>query len=124
MVIRNKSCLAPRFHRSASNACALVLLAGLVAARPAAADCLLPPPPSKIPNGTTASEQEMVAAMQTLQQYNGDVTVYLKCIEFEARQNRLPEGLRVAKHNDAVSQLEQIADKFNEQVRIFKSKHG
>ena len=56
------------------------------------ADCVLPPAPSKIPDGKTASEQEMVTAMQTLKEYNGDVDTYLKCLEFEAKQNRLSAG--------------------------------
>jgi len=100
-------------------------LAAAVVAVPAyAGDCLLPPPPSKIPDGTTASEQEMVIAMQTLKQYDGDVNVYLKCLDFEQRRNELsPEALET-KHNAAVAELQSIADKFNAQVRVFKSKHG
>ena len=100
------------------------LVAALIGALPAYADCVLPPPPSKIPDGTSASEQEMVSAMQTLKSYDGDVNVYLKCLEFEEKQNRLTSGDRESKHNAAVAQLEKIAAKFNEQVRVFKSKHG
>lgn len=109
-MIRTKICAA----------CAVAFLASL----PAFADCTLPPPPSKVPNGTTASEQEMVAAMNTLKEYNGDVTVYLKCLDYEVRQNRMAASVRDAKNNSAVSELQSIADKFNQQVRAFKSKHG
>ncbi len=91
---------------------------------PVYADCVLPPAPSKIPDGSTASEQEMVTAMQTLKQYNGDVETYLKCLEFEARQNRLSKMDEDKRHNDAVDTMSKIAAKFNEQVRTFKARSG
>jgi hypothetical protein len=89
---------------------------------PAFADCNLPPAPSKIPDGTSANEQEMISAMQTLKAYNGDVDVYLKCLEFETKQNRLSSDEHAKKHNTAVTTLEKVAAKFNEQVRVFKAK--
>jgi len=98
--------------------------AAILSPLPALADCTLPPPPSKIPNGSTASEQDMIAAMNTLKEYNGDVTVYLKCLDYEVRQNRMAAGLRDSKNNDAVAALQSIAEKFNQQVRAFKAKHG
>ena len=103
---------------------AALFLALALAARGVHADCVLPPPPSKVPDGTSASEQEMMSAMQTLKQYDGDVNVYLKCLEFEQRQNRMGVDERESKHNAAVAQLERVASRFNEQVRAFKAKHG
>ena len=88
------------------------------------ADCVLPPAPSKIPDGTTASEQEMLTAMATLKEYNGDVDSYTKCLEFEAKQNRLSRAEEEKMHNNAVDTLQKIAAKFNEQVRTFKQKSG
>jgi hypothetical protein len=88
------------------------------------ADCVLPPAPSKVPDGSTASEQEMVTAMQTLKQYNGDVDTYLKCLDFEAKQNKLTRSDQERMHNAAVDTLQKIADKFNAQVRTFKAKSG
>jgi hypothetical protein len=88
------------------------------------ADCVLPPAPSKIPDGKTANEQEMVTAMQTLKEYNGDVDTYLKCLDFEAKQNRMSGGDQEKLHNAAVDTLQKVASKFNEQVRTFKSKSG
>jgi hypothetical protein len=66
----------------------------------------------------------MVTAMQTLKEYNGDVDTYLKCLEFEAKQNRLSAGDQEKMHNLAVDTLTKVASKFNEQVRTFKSKSG
>jgi hypothetical protein len=88
------------------------------------ADCVLPPAPSKIPDGKTASEQEMVTAMQTLKEYNGDVDTYLKCLDFEAKQNHISAGDQEKMHNLAVDTLQKVANKFNEQVRSFKQKSG
>ena len=104
-----------------------ILLAAVLtyaASLPAHADCVLPPAPSKIPDGSTASEQEMVTAMQTLKEYNADVDTYLKCLDFEAKQNRLSAGDQEKMHNAAVDTLQKVANKFNEQVRVFKSKSG
>jgi hypothetical protein len=101
----------------------LALLAGLVAG-PVLADCTLPTAPSKIPDGSTAAEAEMVAAMQTLKRYDADVTTYLKCLEFEAKQKRLTKDDQERRHNEALGNLQSIAAKFNEQVRVFKAKAG
>jgi len=62
--------------------------------------------------------------MQTLKEYNGDVDTYLKCLDFEAKQNRLSSGDQEKMHNAAVDTLQKVANKFNEQVRSFKSKSG
>jgi hypothetical protein len=88
------------------------------------ADCVLPPAPSKIPDGKTASEQEMLTAMQTLKEYNGDVETYSKCLDFETRQNHVSAADAQRMQNNAVDTLQKIAAKFNEQVRTFKAKSG
>jgi hypothetical protein len=102
----------------------LVAALAYAASLPAHADCELPPAPSKIPDGNTASQQEMVTAMNTLKEYNGDVETYTKCLEFEAKQNHLSKSDEERMHNNAVDTLQKIAAKFNEQVRTFKAKNG
>jgi len=87
-------------------------------------DCRLPPAPSKIPDGNTATQQEMITAMETIKQYNNDVQSYLKCLDFETRQNQLSASDQMNLHNAAVDQLTHIADEFNAQVKTFKAKHG
>lgn len=91
---------------------------------PAYADCVLPPAPSKIPDGNTATQQEMITAMETLKEYNQDVETYTKCLEYEARQNHLSPSDLARLHNTAVDTLQKVAAKFNEQVRTFKAKSG
>jgi hypothetical protein len=102
----------------------LAFMACCLASGTALAECNLPPAPTKVPDGSTAAEPEMVAAMQTLKRYDADVTTYLKCLEFEAKQNRITKDEQSRKHNSAVDQLQSVAAKFNEQVRVFKAKSG
>jgi hypothetical protein len=100
----------------------LAFLACCLATGTAFAECSLPPAPSKVPDGSTAAEAEMVAAMQTLKRYDADVNTYVKCLEFEAKQNRLSRDEQARRHNQAMDSLTQTAAKFNEQVKVFKSK--
>lgn len=102
----------------------IALLAIALGALPAWGGCTLPPPPSKVPDGVNATEQQMLAAMQTLKRYNTDVSNYVKCLEFEANQNRLSREEQARQHNAAIDGLQAVAAKFNEQVRVFKSKSG
>ena len=109
---------------------ALATLAG-----PVYADCLYPPPPSKIPDGNTATMQEMVEAKNAVTQYNKDINAYVSCIKLEhetaisnagdkitPEQKAQMDKMEVQKNNAAVDQLQSVADRFNEQVRIFKAK--
>lgn len=84
--------------------------------------CNLPSPPQNIPDGTTASEAEMISAMQTLRRYNTDVDTFVKCLNFEVTQNRLSLDEQAHQHDAAVAQLREIAARFNEQVRVFKAR--
>jgi len=106
----------------ARNMCFALIAGGF--ALPAMADCTAPVAPTKVPDGTTAAEAEMVTAMKTLKQYDTDVNTYVKCLEFEAKQNRLSREEQARRHNQAMDSLTQIAAKFNEQVRVFKAKAG
>lgn len=86
------------------------------------AACNLPAPPSKIPDAAVATEQEMIAAMQTLKRYDTDVRNYTKCLEFELSQHRLSAETEVLQLNKAIDTFKEVAEKFNEQVRLFKAR--
>ncbi|HEX3836843.1 MAG TPA: hypothetical protein VHW25_07750 [Steroidobacteraceae bacterium] len=103
---------------------ASVLAASLAYALCAAADCLLPAPPSHIPDGTSANEHEMLTAMRTLKQYNDDVNEYTRCLEFQQRQNRISFEDREKRRDDALNLLATVAARFNEQVRRFKARRS
>ena len=102
--------------------CFAVLACGALLAGPAFAACTPPQTPSKITDGNSASEQDMVGALDTLKHYNADVTAYFKCLEFEAKQSRLDEYDMTKMHNVAMDRLIEVAQKFNGQVRIYRAK--
>jgi hypothetical protein len=82
---------------------------------------------------------EMLEAKKAVTQYNKDINAYVACIklEHEAAVTKVgdnptaeqkadiarAEQVEVQKNNAAVDQLQSIADRFNEQVRIYKAKH-
>ena len=111
-------------------------LAVAVFLAPAAyADCSYPPAPTQLPDGSTATLKEMIAAMQVVKSYNEQMTAYLSCIELE-RDSRVAaagatltkqqkaelEAIEVQKHNAAVDQLQAVANRFNAQVKVFKAR--
>jgi len=114
---------------------ALLVAAPLTLAGTANAECVYPDTPDTIPDGNTASQDQMVAAMQSLKDYDAAINAYLSCLEMET-QARIEDGgeelteeqvnqiraIQVKKHNAAVEALESRASQFNEQVRIFKAK--
>ncbi len=115
---------------------ALLAISALAAlAGPVYADCSYPPPPAKLPDGNTATMQEMLEGKTAVTQYNKDVNAYVACIKLEhetavttagdkltPQQKADMEKIEVQKNNAAVDQLQSVADRFNEQVRIYKAK--
>ena len=112
------------------------LAVALVLAPAAYADCAYPPAPTQIPDGSTATLNEMIAAMKVVKSYNEQMTAYLSCIELERdtrvasagapltkQQKQELEIIEIQKHNAAVDQLKAVANRFNAQVKIFKAKN-
>jgi hypothetical protein len=110
---------------------ALAALAG-----PVYADCTYPPPPAKLPDGNSATMEEMLDGKKAVTQYNKDINAYVACIKLEhetavtnagdkltPQQKADMEKMEVQKNNAAVDQLQSIADRFNEQVRLYKAKN-
>ena len=58
-------------------------LALAVAVGPAYAACTYPSAPDKLPDGTVASKDEMIAGKKLVEQYNSDMNAYLACIKLE-----------------------------------------
>ena len=113
---------------------AITAVAALVG--PVYADCSYPPPPAKLPDGNTATMEEMLEAKKAVTQYNKDINAYVACIKLEhetavtnagdkitPEQKAEMEKMAVQKNNAAVDQLQSVADRFNEQVRIYKQAH-
>ena len=95
----------------------------------AQAECSFPKAPASIPDGKTASEPEMVAAMQAFKAYNDSVNSFGACLEEETKSKAAGTAqlmqlktMQSKKLNAAVDELQAKAKEFNEQVRAFKSR--
>jgi hypothetical protein len=109
------------------------LVAIALLAAPVHAACSYPTAPTKIPDGATATLAEMVAAQKAVKQFDEQINAYTACIKLEesaqlkgdkltADQKKAIEAQQAQKNNAAVDQDQAIADRFNEQIRIFKAK--
>lgn len=108
----------------------------------AAASMFLAPPlmacdyPSKvdIPNGATATRDEMLQGQRDVKQYVADMEAYLECIVAEEQNARAQmenlepedeqqrEDMLNKKYNAAVDEMETIAANFNTEVQAFRAK--
>ena len=116
----------------------LTLVLALGAAATAQADCTYPRAPDKIPDGATASKDEMVAAKNDVSRYNNEMNAYLDCIKREIQaipkdakmskddkaKAEAQEKLLDQKNNAAVDELQSVATRFNEQLKIWKAKNA
>ena len=87
-----------------------------------------------IPNGKTATKDEMIAGQKGVKQYMAEMEEYLACIEEEDKETRagieepdpIVEAQRdemlVKKHNAAIEEMEKVAALFNEEVRSYKAR--
>lgn len=88
------------------------------------AECAFPKAPATIPDGKSASEPEMVAAMNAFKAYNEEVVAFGSCLDSEAggTQTMASKTMKAKKINAAQEELQAKAKLFNEQVRIFKAR--
>jgi phage-related tail protein len=113
---------------------ALALTAALSAGA-AYADCPYPTAPDKLPDGQSATLDEMVAGQKSVKAYDKAINDYVGCIDKEVADQIAKAGdslkpeqkadmqkVETQKHNAAIDQLQQIADRFNEQVKVFKAR--
>jgi cytochrome c556 len=106
-----------------------IALMSLTASFSASADCPFPKAPASIPDGKTAAEPEMIAAMQAFKMYNEEVKAFQSCLDEETKQKAASgagtmtfKTMQSKKLAAAVDELESKAKLFNEQVRIFKAR--
>ena len=95
----------------------------------AQADCVYPKAPATIPNGATATEAEMVAAMNAFKAYDAEVKAFGTCLDDETKSKAAGTAqlmqlktMQSKKLNAAVEELQSKAKEFNEQVRVFKAR--
>ena len=89
-----------------------------------------------VPDGATASAEQMAAAHSAFQAYDAATNSYAKCVDSAvARITKQFAGvasgsdlqslntLGVRAHNTAIEQEQALADRFNEQIRLYKARH-
>jgi hypothetical protein len=72
--------------------------------------CERPAAPTSIPDGASASKEDMLAAKKAVDAYKSAVDEYLTCEK------------SAAKKDGAAAELMKVADRFNAQVKAFKAK--
>ena len=105
-----------------------ILIGSLGYAQFALSDCFYPKMKVGIPNGSTATMEEMVAAQADFKAYNADMDAYLDCLDDElSKISQDLEGytdikaLSDAKYNAAIDQLTEAAEEWNQAVRGYKA---
>jgi hypothetical protein len=104
-----------------------------LAAGTAYADCPYPTAPANLPDGRTATLDQMVAGQKAVKEYDTAIKSYVDCIDKELdasiakggdqlkpQQKTDMQHVEAQKHNAAIDQLQSVADRFNEQVKIYK----
>jgi hypothetical protein len=75
---------------------ALAAMASLTAGT-AYADCSYPPPPEHLPDGNTATLEEMVAAQKAVKEYDKAINAYVACIQLEKNDAVTKPGDKLTK---------------------------
>jgi hypothetical protein len=104
---------------------------------PVYADCPYPQAPAKLPDGATATLEDMIAGQKAVQAYEKAINDYNACIDkgleeqiakagdqLKPEEKAKMQQLEAQKHNAAVDQLQSVADRFNEQVKIYKARNA
>jgi hypothetical protein len=105
------------------------------AASAAIAACPIPTAPP-VPDAASASLQQMQGAAAAFKTYDAAVVSYTNCVDGKVADLGRQFGTAAAQtdlerlkvfgntvHNTAIDQEQALADKFNAQVRLFKTKH-
>jgi hypothetical protein len=126
--------------RSTVLAMSLAIAALAVAAQASAAGCSYPKAPDKIPDGTTASKEDMIAGMKAMRAYNDLIKAYTDCLKSEhddqvtkidpslaqdkkdARKADLDKVL-AQKNDAAVDEAQAVTGRFNDQIHAYNDKH-
>ena len=84
------------------------------------------PPLVIVPDGESATMEELVAVQSEVQAYMAAMEEYIACIDAELEaaggedSQELFQSLMVQRHNQGVEEMEVIAEAFNEQVRAYR----
>ena len=112
-----------------------IMCIAAVTAGPVYADCPYPAAPAKLPDGRSATLEEMLAGKKEVDAYQKAMNEYTTCIDKELEEKIAKAGdqlkpeqkadmqkMEAQKHNAAVDQLQSVADRFNEQIKVYKTR--
>ena len=80
-----------------------------------------------MPDGATASKEEMISANQAVKKFVAETEAYVECVDAEeaklSEEELTPEihESYVTRHNAAVDAMQTIADQFNGAIRAYKA---
>src|ERR1043165_6523418 len=112
-------------------ALSLTAVAGFLLATAGQAECTRPRPSFQIPEGASASQEELAAAKEALVKFDQVVDEYLRCIEGEASQklvgkdNATRQRMNVEyinTYNSAADELAGLGACYNAQVKASTAK--
>jgi hypothetical protein len=108
-----------------------VSLLVVLAAGPAFADCAPPSDSVQIPDGATATRDQMIAAQRAVKAYDTAVKAYGACLQQDETAKVTAGGdkdklnVQYAKLNNAqVDKVTKVAAKFNDELRAYKAKNS
>jgi hypothetical protein len=123
----------PEREVSSMKALYLLTLATAVHFAPVQAACSYPTEPTEIPDGKTATLEQMKTAQQAVKAFDEAIVAYTSCLklEHEAAMAKSPdmsddqkkemEKKLAQKHDAAITADEALAARFNEQVKAYKA---
>jgi hypothetical protein len=103
----------------------ILISVAILSATSASAACNYPQDIS-VPDGSQASEDEMLAAQKSVKAYMADMEGYLKCLDDESAtlgdaESEEQRAMHVQRHNAAIDAMERVANNFNDQIRAYKA---
>jgi len=111
------------------------ITASVLLSAPFALACDYPARPKTLPNGTTATKEEMLAGVKLIAEYQKNMETYLDCIDADetvaiqaldddenedGKQQR--KTMFDKKYNAAVEEQTRIVEQFNAEIRAYKTK--
>jgi hypothetical protein len=103
-----------------------------------AEDCAYPRSPDAIPDGATATKDQMIASKNDVSRYNTEMNAYLDCVSRQIDAAKPKDSGKLSKdekakvdgqikiltekHDAAVDELHAVAARFNDQLKAFKAK--
>lgn len=119
------------------HAVAVTATFAVLSTAPAFAACTAPDAPKNLPDGNSATLQQMLAGKKSVDDFNGATNTYLDCLKKEHQEALDAAGPTISaddkaklektetdQHNAAVDRLTDVANRFNAQIRAYKQKNA